>query len=1077
MRFFNNEKEFAVDHLSSELHGNSKVSIAAACFSIYAFQKLQEQLENVSELRFIFTKQRFTQKEPSFEKKEFYLQYFDDILGGTEVELKLRNELSQKAIAKECADWIRKKVKFKTNLSGSSIPGFINVNNEDDNSTYFPVTGFTLDDLGAKKGKSAFNFITKLDDTESREYLKAFNKLWNDKTQMQDVTENVLKSLNVAYCENSPDFIYYLTLFHLFKEYLEEVSEDDLPNERVGLKESQIWNTLYHFQRDAALAIINKLETFNGCILADSVGLGKTFSALAVIKYYEERNKDVLVLCPKKLADNWNSFKKSYTTNPVAADRLRYDVLFHTDLTRKKGYSNGTDLARLRWDKYDLVVIDESHNFRNGGRIHYRDDQKILNRHASLMERILRPGVKTKVLMLSATPVNNRFRDLKYQLELAYEGDPKKLERKLKIKKSIDIVFREAENAFKWWSASPAAHRTADSLLSMLDFNFFELLDSVTIARSRKHISKYYDTNEIGRFPDRLPPRSLHPALTKIKSITYDKIYQILEKLTLSVYLPSMFVRKNVTLDEAPQSVDEQDGEREKMSSHDIGLHHLMFNALFKRLESSVYAFCLTVERILHLNENMLAALEKRITSKNSILENNSMEKDVVQAAEDDESDFTARIRKFDLQKMDLPKWRKALRDDIKYLQKLLDLVQQITPEWDNKLQILTNNIRDKIKKPINAGNKKIIIFTAFSDTARYLYEHISKFVMEEYSLHSALVTGNECRTTVPKVGRDVNEILTLFSPLSKSKAQVFPDEPAEIDILIATDCISEGQNLQDCDFLINYDIHWNPVRIIQRFGRIDRIGSANSVIQLVNFWPDMTLDAYIGLKSRVEDRMKACIISATGDENPIDQADTDELEYRKRQLERLQNEVVDLEEMDTGVTIMDLGLSDFRLDLLARMKANRGENKMNARGLYTVVPETKGCPPGVIYVLRNENPDLKEDKQNRLHPYYIVYLANDGTVICNHLETKRILTILRQLCKGRTEPDLSLCKAFNKETQNGKKMKFYSKLLGKAVDAVIGRKDEADIDSLFKVGGTTVLENKISGAEDFEIICFIVVK
>lgn len=1076
MRLFDNEENFAVDDLSGELHCKSKVSVAAACFSIYAFQQLQKELGEISELRFLFTKQRFTQNESTQEKKEFFLQHFDDVLGGTEVELKLRNELAQKAIARECADWIRKKVKFKSNLSGRAIPGFVNLDNGEDNFTYFPIPGFSLDDLGVKKGKNVFHFITKLEGAESRKYLKAFNTLWDDKEQMQDVTENVLKSLNVAYCENSPEFIYYLTLFHLFKDFLEELSQDDLPNERVGFKDSLIWNKLYNFQKDAAIAIIHKLETFNGCILADSVGLGKTFSALAVIKYYEERNKDVLVLCPKKLADNWNSFKKSYTTNPVAVDRFRYDVLFHTDLTRKRGYSNGTDLARLRWDKYDLVVIDESHNFRNGGKSYQRDGQTVLNRYASLMERILRCGVKTKVLMLSATPVNNRFGDLRHQLELAYEGDPKRIERKLKIKKPINMIFQEAESAFNSWSRSPAANRTAETLLSMLDYNFFELLDSVTIARSRKHVSKYYDTTEIGRFPDRLPPSSLRPALTSIKTITYDKIYEYLEKLTLSVYLPSLFLRENLILDEISQSERKEEGDN-KQISHDVGLHHLMFNALFKRLESSVCAFCLTVERILRLNEEMLAALEKRFTGKNSVWESDSMEKDVVQAAEDDESEISAKMRKIDFPRMDLPKWRKALREDIKYLKKLLVFAQEITPEYDNKLQVLIKNIRDKVEKPINSGNKKIIIFTAFTDTARYLYEHISKLAMEEYSLHSALVTGSECRTTIPKVGREVNDILTLFSPLSKSKAQVFPDEPAEIDLLIATDCISEGQNLQDCDYLINYDIHWNPVRIIQRFGRIDRIGSANSSIQLVNFWPDMSLDAYIGLKSRVEDRMKACIISATGDENPFDHNETEELEYRKRQLERLQNEVVDLEEMDTGVTIMDLGLSDFRLDLLAQMQATYIENKISARGLYTVVPRTAGCPPGVIYVLRNENPELKVDKQNRLHPYYIVYLANDGSVVCNHLETKKMLTILRQLCKGRREPELTLCKAFNKETQNGRKMKFYSQLLHSAVDSIIVKKEERDFDSLFKVGGTTILENKISGAEDFEIICFVVVK
>lgn len=541
MKQIDNVNELLRDDLKSTIKKGSKVSIAAAYFSIYAYRELKKELERVEELRFIFTSPTFNHDpEEKTEKKaerEFYIakQNRERYLYGTEYEIKLRNEMNQKAIAKECADWIQKKCRFKSLTGNGTFNGNIVVEPPlEEELVYFPVNAFSTADLGCERGNYIFNTNTRLGAPVSTTYLRNFNALWNDESQVQDVTEEVIQSISSAYQENSPEFIYYVILYNIFKEFLTDISEDDLPNEANGFKQSKIWNLLYDFQKDAALAIINKLEKYNGCILADSVGLGKTFTALSVIKYYENRNRSVLVLCPKKLAANWNTYKDNYVNNPIAADRLNYDVLYHTDLGRKKGMSNGLDLGRLNWGNYDLVVIDESHNFRNGIGTHAKTKE---NRYQRLMEKVIKSGVRTKVLMLSATPVNNNFTDLKNQLALAYEGNSEQMDSKLNTTKTIEEIFSQAQKAFKTWSRLPAERRTTNVLLDMLDFDFFELLDSVTIARSRKHIEKYYDVNAIGQFPTRLKPISKRPSLTnRINAINYSEIHDVLGRLCLSIH-------------------------------------------------------------------------------------------------------------------------------------------------------------------------------------------------------------------------------------------------------------------------------------------------------------------------------------------------------------------------------------------------------------------------------------------------------------------------------------------------------------------------------------------------------------
>lgn len=1075
MKFINNVNETLRDDMAAEMQKGSKLSIAAAYFSIYAFEALRKELSNIDELRFIFTDPTFIQKENSKkEKREFYIPKLNRERGiyGTDFEVKLRNELNQKAIARECAAWVKNKAIFKSNVGNKDITDkFILL----DDKAYFPVNGFTTVDLGCEQGNNMGTNIAKVASPMSLTLLEQFEKLWQNNEELQDVTDKVISSISSAYNENAPEFIYFVTLYNIFHEFLDDISEDELPNERTGFKNSKIWSMLFNFQRDAALGIINKLEKYNGCILADSVGLGKTFTALAVIKYYEGRNKSVLVLCPKKLADNWNTYRANYKNNPIAADRLGYDVLYHTDLLRKHGFSGSIDLSKINWSNYDLVVIDESHNFRNGGA--FSDDEKE-NRYTVLMNKVIREGVQTKVLMLSATPVNNRFNDLKNQLQLAYEGDSSKINDKLNTKSSIDDIFRNAQAAYNHWSKLLPEERTLQKLLEHLSYDFFTLLDSVTIARSRKHITKYYDTKDIGNFPERKTPLSFRPALVTDGSVNYSEVFAKLDELELSVYTPTEFILSSRQQKYAALFDDNKVNTGFTQTNRERGIRRLMAINILKRMESSVYSFRLTVARV---RASIATVLDKIYRYTQHRLANAQFES----GADIDTADFDMEEESFTVGKkvpisladMDIVSWANSLQRDKERLDELLGMVQGITPEQDNKLHELLTLIDNKIQHPLNAGNKKIIIFTAFTDTAQYLYEHVSAYAKEKFGLNTAMITGTvDGRSTIPELRCDFNTVLTCFAPLAKDKALLFPEDNNDIDILIATDCISEGQNLQDCDYLVNYDIHWNPVRIIQRFGRIDRIGSRNAFIQLVNFWPDVDLDDYIDLKSRVESRMKAVDLTATADDNLLSNNEKLDLQYRKQQLQQLQKEVVDIEDMSTGISIMDLGLNEFRLDLLEYIKTH-GELDKTPFGLHAVVPASEECPPGVIYVLKNCTDNINIDRKNLLHPFYAVYIGEDGEIICNHLAPKKLLDKLRFTCRGKDKPLTDLCNEFNKVTDDGRSMGVYSRLLEDAIASIINVKDADDVDSFLSGEEISFFDNSIKGLDDFELICFLVVR
>lgn len=1076
---FNNITERVIDDLKQVLSsGNNQISIAAASFSIYAYEALKEELEKVDYVNFIFTSPTFYTDKTEKQKREFYIPKLnrERSLFGSDFEIRLRNQLTQRAIARECADWIRRKVRFKTNITHGSMNTFLNIKEGEETYTYMPFNEFTTTELGLDRGNNICPMVVGMPGHSSTDmFLKNFEELWKDKEKFQDVTDNVIENIETVYKENAPAFIYFITLYNIFNEFLEDISEDVLPNEASGFKSSVIWNKLYNFQRDASLAIINKLEKYNGCILADSVGLGKTFTALSVIKYYENRNRNVLVLCPKKLNDNWQTFRSNYKNNPVLADRLRYDILFHSDLSRDKGISNGLDLERVNWGNYDLIVIDESHNFRNGGKFDNDDEEEDFkeNRYARLMNKVIRSGVKTKVLMLSATPVNNRFIDLKNQLQLAYEGKAENIDNLLDSDKSIDNIFREAQTIYSKWSKMSPDNRTSEKLVDSLSYDFFQLLDAVTIARSRSHIIKYYNTNDVGKFPKRLAPLSRRPKLTDLNTaISFRDIAEQLDQLNLSIYTPSLFIFES---EKDNYGIDYK-GEGLTVDGREKGIRKLMAINLLKRLESSVNSFRLTLTRIHDFIKDSITAIDKYQESGVGIMDVSEISEDF--DTEDNENDpFVGRKSKINLRDMDYVSWRCDLRSDLEVLERLILMLKDITPEYDTKLQQLVSDLKNKFEHPINGNNKKVLIFTAFADTANYLYEQLSNRILNECGLHTALITGStEGKCTLPKLKCTFNDILTYFSPISKDREAIHPNDTREINVLIATDCISEGQNLQDCDYLINYDIHWNPVRIIQRFGRIDRIGSKNDVIQLVNYWPDMELDDYIKLKGRVESRMKATIITSTGDDNLLSANEKGDLEYRRNQLKKLQNEVVDIEDMDTGVNIMDLGLNEFRLDLLSYVKEHPNLD-LTPFGMSTVVGHIELAKPRVIYILKNKNNGVNIDKSNLLHPFYMVYIDTDGEVICDHLSPKKLLDIMRHVCKEQAQPDMELCNLFNKETKNGRNMSKYSQLLHNAINSIISVKEENDIDSLFSEGNTTALVGDVKGLDDFELITFLVIK
>ena len=1086
-KFIDNKNNKMIDEIRDYTKNDSKISMISSSFTLFAFEELKKELSKIDEFRFIFTEPTFVTKKQ--EMKQFYIDKNNNVFG-TEFEIKLRNEMTQSSIAKECAKWIEDKAEFKSfKEKNPAYPRLMCIENEDDVIAMNGSVDFTADSLGIVPS-TRMEAINALYGKEyTRGMLQTFENMWNNEEELQDVTELVIENLNVIHKENPPEFIYFITLYNIFYDYLNELTDDRIVKEKTGIKETLIWDKLYQFQKDGVLGAIEKMENYNGCIIADSVGLGKTFSALAVIKYYELRNSRVLVLCPKKLRDNWVVYTMNDKRNIFVDDRFSYDVLNHTDLSRESGYSGDMNLATINWENYDLVVIDESHNFRNNPPV---KDRK--TRYQKLMQDVIKSGVQTKVLMLSATPVNNKMNDIKNQIAFITEEKDKALA-DAGIK-SINNTLKNAQRVFNDWSDLEDLERTTNRFVDMMNMDYFRILDTLTIARSRKHIEKYYDIEEIGEFPERLEPINKYSKIDE--SGIFPDISQInntINKLNLAIYSPLKYVYSyKLSQYEAKYDIQVKEGksifrQRDRESS----VIHLMRVNILKRLESSIHSFKLTLGRILDHVNRIIEAIDNH---ENNYTNASTLEDVSILDIDPDDTMFEDLLVgnkvKVLLQDTDTIKWKQDLEEDREILESMLGRAELVSPEKDGKLNTLREAIIDKLKNPINEGNRKIIIFTTFSDTAQYLYENLSQDA-KDLKINTALVVGsgsNRSTLEIPKEYRkqikfsDINSILTLFSPQSKEGKKVYPNMEEEIDLLIATDCISEGQNLQDCDFLVNYDIHWNPVRIIQRFGRIDRIGSTNEKIQLVNFWPTEDLDEYINLEQRVKGRMILADVSATGEENLVEENSSKEMKdllYRRNQLEKLKKEVVDLEDISGGISITDLNFSDFRVDLTGYLKDNKEKLEQTPTGLYSLVEipnEFQGeLKPGVIFLLEQVSGQINNLDKNPLHPYYLIYVSSDGEVEMSYEKAKQLLDYYKKTCYKNDQPNKELIAKFNQATDYGKNMDKYSELLERAIEEVVGKKQQLGIASLFHKGGTSVAENNIDGLEDFELISFLILE
>lgn len=1060
------------ESLKKDIKANSKLTIMSAYFTIFAFEALKKQISKVDSVRFIFTEPTFTSvKEKSLEQLSR-----EKNIAGFEDEVKFRSQLNQNKIAKECADWLQEKVEVKSMRNGSPM-SMINIENPNhDNISIFGSTHFRSSHLGFTYSNIPAIANYTNDQLATEQYREWFDSHWEDSIQLEDVKENLMNYLEILYKDHSPEFIYFVTLYHIFKDYLEELDEDTIIKSKTGFQDTDIWNKLYKFQRDGVLGAIDKLEKYNGCIIADSVGLGKTFEALAVIKYYELRNDRVLVLSPKKLRENWTIYTQNDKRNLLAEDRFNYDVLNHTDLSRYSGMSGDINLETVNWNNYDLIVIDESHNFRNNDA---RKDRE--TRYQRLMNKVIKSGVKTKVLMLSATPLNNRMNDLKNQMAFITEGEDDALESAGIT--SIETSLRKAQAAFNKWLKLEDNERNTDKLLEMLNTDYFKLLDSLTIARSRKHLEKYYDLKKIGKFPKRLKPKNLYPSIdNKGEFPPLEQVNKLICRLTLGAYAPLRYLlpekrveysKKYDTVVKGTTVLTQADREN--------SLINLMRVNLLKRMESSIHSFGLTVAKLLESIDSMIYKLDHFKDYADQSLSISDID------LEDDEFDdmlIGAKVKVL-IQDIDRIKWKQALEDDKENLEKILREAFKVQPQRDQKLQDLQRLIQKKVTNPINNGNKKLIVFTAFADTAKYLYENLADWANKKLGIHTAIVTGSgQNKTTMKGVtSKDLNAVLTHFSPKSKNRDTLYPDANEEIDLLIATDCISEGQNLQDCDYLINYDIHWNPVRIVQRFGRIDRLGSTNDQIQLVNFWPNIELDEYINLEARVTGRMALMDVSATGEENVIENKGDkmNDLEYRRKQLFQLQDEVIDLEEMSGGLSITDLTLNDFKMDLVSYMEEHREIIEHAPLGLHAVAKidadKINGTAPGAIFCLRQIKGKSNIQDHSALEPYYLIYITDDQRIEFSHVKSKQILDLYRQLSLGKNNIYRELVLAFQEETNDYDDMEKYQAMLKSAINFIIGKSEEMGMASLFSIGESNLSNDSFQEADDFELISYLVVK
>ncbi|MGE9268512.1 MAG: helicase-related protein [Verrucomicrobiales bacterium] len=1086
------------DFLRSEIKPESKLSFVSAYFTVHAYYALKQNLDSADSVRFLFGEPSFISGINSGDRRNSNFKL-------TEQGLSLGKTLKQSAAAKACAEWIESKVDIRSIRRSNFLHGkAYHIENGNASNAILGSSNFTVPGLGLGTHNNNIELNLVVDSDRDRKDLKAwFDEVWSDGSLTTDVKSEVLTHLNRLSQPNSPQFIYYLTLYRLFYDQIMRDEEEDDTLKQSSLFESTIWKKLFSFQKDGVKGAINKIRLLNGCVLADSVGLGKTFSALAIIKFFELRHERVLVLCPKKLRQNWAIYRPQNKLCPFPEDKFAFDLLSHTDLSRESGEVDGHQLADFRWDDYDLVVIDESHNFRNNavGKPH-EDGTPRRTRYEHLLEDIIQSGRNTKVLLLSATPVNNQISDLRNQISFIAGGDVARSDdprydtafaEKLKIR-SITETCRKAQQKFTNWTKKHPDERSTKDLINELGSDFFQLLDALTIARSRSQIKRHYaaELAELGGFPKRNAPQSEYPDIdTRGSFFDFKELDGEISKLKLSLYHPSHFLQDDLP-PETKARYDQKIGNFDQEGREKILISMMKVNFL-KRLESSIHSFCSTLESTINKIDRLLLKIDefKRREHEHPDIDfANLSEEDIDDLDIDIEDIHIGAKHKINLAHLKLPEWERAVRHDQSQLRFLLDKSKPITPARDAKLIRLRELIERKHAHPSTNRRgepmRKVIVFTAFADTARYLWKNVALSLHRETGCHAALVAGGgRCETTLGSP--DFEHILTNFSPRSKerSKRPELPQDE-EIDLLIATDCISEGQNLQDADLLINYDIHWNPVRIIQRFGRIDRIGSQNPRISLINFWPTRDLDAYINVKHRVEARMALVDLTATGEDNLLnteqieDLIDTD-LHYRNKQLKRLQKEILDLEDLDTEtISLADFSLADFRMDLLNYLDANRAALESAENGLFAVVPPKAEIPlaqPGILFCLKHQA-EKTTGEVNPLAPHYLVYVHDDGNVRFTFAQPKQCLNLFKELAAKQENAHKALNDLFDKKTNNGSDMQHESKLIKAAAVSIQKTFQRRAATSLFssRDGKLPGMAQTPGSTDELELITWLIV-
>lgn len=1068
-----------LNFLKEVIDRDTKLMLTVGEFSIYAFYDLLKEIKRAKSFEVILTENKFRIDEDSFSKR-YEIARQNQNISGNQYEIALKNNMNSTYIARAINTLIQDNVNFKILKSGNYLPNQLLLENEhsQNKNVFLPtIYNFSSDGIGTQPSNSLAPLTAITGDQNIvQSFSRNFDVNWNDGNSVDNHTEEIIERLSRISSENTPEWLYYVSLYHIFHNQLDELDEKNTIKEGTGFKETAVWNTLYDFQKDGVVGLVSKLEKYNGAILADSVGLGKTFSALAVIKYYELRNDKVLVLAPKRLRENWTIYTQNDVRNVLADDRFNYDVLNHTDLSRYDGFSGDIDLKTINWGNYDLVVIDESHNFRNNNPT--KDDR--MTRYERLMEEIIKKGVNTKVLMLSATPVNNRMNDLKNQIAFITNDNPQALD--AYGIDDLDNELRLAQARYNEWSSLEEKQRTTSRFLEMVNPGYFKILDLLTIARSRKHIVKYYNTKEIGEFPKRLKPISIKSDIDTRKNVSSIKeVNDEIKSLNLSIYQQMAYVLPNrkVRYEELYDTQTSRGVFRQE--DRETSLTGLIRVNLLKRLESSIHSFTLTVSRMVTQIEDILEVISKSQNNEIKLPSLINYDDEELETAFEDYA--VGNKNKILLGDMDLHRWKMDLEEDLVKLKQIQRGASSVTPNRDEKLNDLLWLIDNKIQNPINEENKKVLIFTAFADTANYLYDHVADYVKNKHGLNSALITGggtNKTNMSGIKV-TNMEDILVNFSPISKHRNKIDAAASEEIDILIATDTISEGQNLQDADYLVNYDIHWNPVRVVQRFGRIDRIGSKNTQIQLVNFWPNMELDEYINLENRVRGRMVLSNVSSTGEDDVInedaDKKDMNDMNYRRKQMQQLQEQVVDLEDVDGAISVTDLTYNEFKSDLSEALKNSEKELVTAPTGMYAITDADflEEAEPGIILTLKQLSNEDKEP--TGLYPYLVIYMRQDGTVKLNHLHANQILSIYKKLAKGKDTVFQSLVDQFNEETQEGKNMEEYSYLLTQAIEEIKGKTEEVGIQSLFAPGGTHFESANNLQIEDFELISFLIIR